>query len=82
MFKIHLKFVSIRPTWAHKSGSHKLLSFPVAFAKFGVPSEPGVKVFDSSGTELDDDVFEDVVKDPSAGVLTIKNYTGLSQLEM
>lgn len=42
----------------------------------------GVKVFDSSGTELDDDVFEDVVKDPSAGVLTIKYETGMSQLNM
>ncbi|XP_047467437.1 uncharacterized protein LOC125023912 [Mugil cephalus] len=32
----------------------------------------GVKVVDSSGTELDEDVFEDVVTDPSTGVLTIK----------
>ncbi|XP_038135466.1 uncharacterized protein LOC119779760 [Cyprinodon tularosa] len=44
-----------------------------AFAKFGVPAlTEDVKVFDTSGTELDDDVFEDVVKDPSTGVLTIK----------
>ncbi|XP_048865910.1 uncharacterized protein LOC125739637 isoform X1 [Brienomyrus brachyistius] len=49
-----------------------------AFAKFGVPAIiEGVKVFDSSGTELDDDVFEDIVTDPSTGVLTIKYDTGL-----
>ncbi|XP_028331324.1 uncharacterized protein LOC114481113 [Gouania willdenowi] len=47
-----------------------------AFAKFGVPAvTEGVKVVDSTGTELDDDVFEDVVKDPSVGVLTIKYDT-------
>ncbi|XP_068569744.1 uncharacterized protein [Cebidichthys violaceus] len=47
-----------------------------AFAKFGVPVvTEGVKVVDSSGTELDDDVFEDIVKDPSTGVLTIKYDT-------
>ena len=63
--------------------TYKYLSFPVAFAKFGVPAvTEGVKVFDSSGTELDDDVFEDVVKDPSAGVLTITYETGMSQLNM
>ncbi|XP_028292933.1 uncharacterized protein LOC114455736 [Gouania willdenowi] len=46
------------------------------FAKFGVPAvTEGVKVVDSTGTELDDDVFEDVVKDPSVGVLTIKYDT-------
>ncbi|XP_027893238.1 uncharacterized protein LOC114156864 isoform X27 [Xiphophorus couchianus] len=32
-------------------------------------------VVGSSGTELDEDVSEDVVKDPSAGVLTIKYET-------
>ena len=42
----------------------------------------GVKVLDSTGTELDDDVFEDVVKDPSVGVLTIKYDTGWSQLQL
>ncbi|XP_014833635.1 PREDICTED: uncharacterized protein LOC106911361 [Poecilia mexicana] len=47
-----------------------------AFTKFGVPAiTEGVKVVDSSGTELDEDVFEDVVKDPSTGVLTIKYET-------
>ncbi|KAL3972941.1 fibroblast growth factor [Sarotherodon galilaeus] len=47
-----------------------------AFAKFGVPAvTEGVKVFDSSGTELDEDVFEDIVTDPSTGVLTIKYET-------
>lgn len=46
------------------------------------PVTEGVKVADSSGTELDDDVFEDVVKDPSAGVLTIKYDTSLSQLHL
>ncbi|XP_026027933.1 uncharacterized protein LOC113024804 [Astatotilapia calliptera] len=49
-----------------------------AFAKFGAPAvTEGVKVFDSSGTELDEDVFEDIVTDPSTGVLTIKYETGL-----
>ncbi|XP_076118971.1 uncharacterized protein LOC143099948 [Alosa pseudoharengus] len=47
-----------------------------AFAKFGVPPVmEGVKVFDSSGTEVDEDVFEDIVNDPSTGVLTIKYDT-------
>ncbi|XP_056438927.1 uncharacterized protein LOC130375809 isoform X3 [Gadus chalcogrammus] len=47
-----------------------------AFAKFGVPPvTEGVKVVDSSGTELDEDVFEDILKDPSTGVLTIKYDT-------
>ncbi len=36
-----------------------------------------MKVFDESGTEVDDDVFEDVVRDPSVGVLTIKHGAGL-----
>lgn len=75
--------MGIRLILTHKSGLHKYLSFPVAFAKFGVPAvTEGVKVVDSSGTELDDDVFEDVVKDPSAGVLTIKYDTGLFQLHL
>lgn len=53
----------------------------LAFEKFGVPAvTEGVKVFDSSGTELDDDVFEDIVTDPSTGVLTIKYDTGLLYL--
>jgi len=53
----------------------------LAFAKFGVPAiTEGVKVVDSSGTELDDHVFEDEVKDPSTGVLTIKYDTGLLHL--
>ncbi|KAJ8274817.1 hypothetical protein COCON_G00094420 [Conger conger] len=47
-----------------------------AFAKFGVPAvTEGVKVVDSSGTELDDDVFEDIARDASTGVLTIKYDT-------
>ncbi|XP_061884963.1 uncharacterized protein LOC133635730 [Entelurus aequoreus] len=47
-----------------------------AFAKFGVPAvTEGVKVVDSSGTEIDDDVFEEIVKDPPTGVLTIKYET-------
>ncbi|XP_061922955.1 uncharacterized protein LOC133662807 isoform X1 [Entelurus aequoreus] len=47
-----------------------------AFAKLGVPAvTEGVKVVDSSGTEIDDDVFEEIVKDPSTGVLTIKYET-------
>ncbi|KAG7467897.1 hypothetical protein MATL_G00137160 [Megalops atlanticus] len=53
-----------------------LLKAKLAFAKFDVPAvTEGVKVVDSSGTELDDDVFEEIVKDPSTGVLTIKYYT-------
>lgn len=47
-----------------------------AFIKFGVPPvTEGVRVLDSSGTELDDEVFEDVVKDPTTGVLTITYNT-------
>ncbi|KAJ8362035.1 hypothetical protein AAFF_G00400220 [Aldrovandia affinis] len=49
-----------------------------AFARFGVPAvTEGVKVVDSSGTELDEDVFEEIVKDASYGVLTIKYDTEL-----
>ncbi|KAK2840958.1 hypothetical protein Q7C36_012537 [Tachysurus vachellii] len=49
-----------------------------AFLKFGVPAVPeNVKVFDESGTEVDDDVFEDVVIEPSVGVLTIKHGADL-----
>ncbi|RXN27916.1 hypothetical protein ROHU_005429 [Labeo rohita] len=35
-----------------------------------------VKVCDESGTEVDDDRFEDVVRDPSVGFLTIKHGAG------
>ncbi|RXN31317.1 hypothetical protein ROHU_017098 [Labeo rohita] len=50
----------------------------IMLVKFGVPSVPeNVKVFDESGTEVDDDVFEDVVRDPSVGVLTIKHGADL-----
>lgn len=53
----------------------------VAFAKFGVPPvTQGVKIIDSSGTEVDEDVFEDIVNDPSTGVLTIKYDTGMCQI--
>ena len=70
-------------TQTYESGLHKHLSFPLAFAKFGVPAvTEGVKVLDSTGTELDDDVFEDVVKDPSVGVLAIKYDTGWSELQL
>ncbi|XP_051512255.1 uncharacterized protein LOC127416755 [Myxocyprinus asiaticus] len=49
-----------------------------AFLKFGVLTVPeNVMVVDESGTEVDDDVFEDVVKDPSVGVLTIKHGADL-----
>ncbi|XP_052421432.1 uncharacterized protein LOC127964927 isoform X1 [Carassius gibelio] len=49
-----------------------------AFLKFGVPAVPeNVKVFDESGTEVDGDVFEDIVRDPSVGVLTIKHGADL-----
>ncbi|GAA6095245.1 uncharacterized protein LOC113112080 isoform X2 [Tachysurus ichikawai] len=45
---------------------------------FGVPAVPeNVKVFEESGTEVDDDVFEDVVREPSVGVLTIKHGADL-----
>ncbi|XP_067379244.1 uncharacterized protein [Channa argus] len=54
-----------------------------AFAKFGVPAlTEGVKVVDSSGTELDDDIFEDVLTDPSTGVLTIKYDTETAATEV
>ncbi|CAL9684453.1 unnamed protein product [Knipowitschia caucasica] len=46
------------------------------FAKFGVPPvREGVTILDSSGTEVDEEVFEDIVSSPSVGVLTIK-YDG------
>lgn len=46
--------------------------------KFGMPAViESVKLFESSGTELDDDVFENIVTDPLTGVLTIKYDTGL-----
>ncbi len=81
MFQIHWIFLSVRSTWTHKSGLHIYLSFPVRFATFGVLAvTEGVKVVNSS--ELDDDVFEDVVKDPSHGLLTIKYDTGLYQLHL
>lgn len=52
--------------------------FFTAFLKFGVPTVPeNVKVVDESGTEVDEDVFEDIVKDPSVGVLAIKHGAGL-----
>ena len=35
-----------------------------------------MKVVNGSGTELDEDVFEDVATDPSTGVLTIKYFNG------
>lgn len=37
---------------------------------------------DSLGTELDEDVFKDIVKDTSTGVLTINYDTGLFQLNV
>lgn len=40
----------------------------------------GVTVVDSSGTEVDNDVFEDVARDPSTGVLVIQYDTGESHL--
>lgn len=50
----------------------------LAFLKFGVPNVPeNVKVVDESGTEVDGDVFEELIKDPSVGVLTIKHGAGL-----
>ncbi|KAL2097491.1 hypothetical protein ACEWY4_006698 [Coilia grayii] len=44
------------------------------FVKFhiGPKDQAGLKVYDESGTEIDDDVFEDVVKDPNCGVLKLK----------
>ena len=54
------------------------MSFSLSFAKFSVPHvTDGIKIYDSWGTELNDDVFEDVAQDPSAGVLTIKCDTSL-----
>ena len=50
----------------------------LAFAKFGVPPvTEGLRVIDSSGTEVDEDVFEDIVTDPSTGVLTITYDKGM-----
>lgn len=43
------------------------------FIKFNIQSkhQAGLKLYDHSGTEIDDDVFEDVVKDPNCGVLKL-----------
>lgn len=37
---------------------------------------------ESSGTQIDDDVFEDIIKDPSSGVLTIEYDTGKLHLSL
>lgn len=51
-----------------------------AFLKFGVAAETGVRVLDSSGTEIDNDVFEEVVRNPSIGVLTITHHSDVRQM--
>ncbi|XP_034566405.1 uncharacterized protein LOC117831709 [Notolabrus celidotus] len=48
-----------------------------AFMKFSMPPvSEGVKVFDETGTEIDADVFEEVVQQPNAGVFTIRFENG------
>ncbi|XP_041849433.1 uncharacterized protein LOC121645114 isoform X2 [Melanotaenia boesemani] len=44
-----------------------------AFVKFSIvpPVRESVRVYDETGTEVDADVFEEVVQQPSAGVFTI-----------
>lgn len=79
MFKVHLRYVKPFKSYIL---SHKIayiyFFLLTAFLKFGVPAVPeNVKVFDESGTEVDGDVFEDIVRDPSVGVLTIKHGAGL-----
>lgn len=43
----------------------------VAFIKFDIQPKAGFKLYDQSGTEIDDEVFEDVVNDPNCGVLKL-----------
>ncbi|CAL8294032.1 unnamed protein product [Arctogadus glacialis] len=66
-----------KKNWNKSASLRHFVEFLIAaFAKFGVPPvTEGVKVVDSSVTELDEDVFEDILKDPSTGVLTIKYDT-------
>ncbi|XP_049420245.1 uncharacterized protein LOC125881224 [Epinephelus fuscoguttatus] len=43
-----------------------------AFMKFSIPPvSEGIRVYDETGTEVDADVFEEVLKHPNAGVFTI-----------
>ena len=48
--------------------------FYLAFLKFGISDAPYhlAKLIDESGTELDDDVFEEVLKQPHIGVLLLR----------
>lgn len=49
------------------------LSLVVAFLKFSLPQvREGAKVYDETGTEVDEDVFADIVQQPDTGILTIK----------
>ncbi|KAM4573857.1 uncharacterized protein PAE49_008565 [Odontesthes bonariensis] len=43
-----------------------------AFTKFSIPPVvEGIKVFDDTGTEVDEEIFEELVHQPSTGILTI-----------
>ena len=48
--------------------------FILVFIKFGteVKHQAGLKVCDESGTQIDSDVFKDLVKNPNCGVLKLK----------
>ena len=45
----------------------------LAFIKFDIQPkhQAGLKLYDQSGTEIDEEVFEDVVQDPNCGVLKL-----------
>lgn len=45
--------------------------------KFSIPPvSEGIRVYDETGTEVDADVFEEVVQHPNAGVFTITFDSG------
>lgn len=48
--------------------------FFTAFVKFGIPasSQAEAKLFDESGTEVDEDVFGEVLKQPDLGVFLLR----------
>lgn len=50
----------------------------LAFLKFSIPPvSEGVKVFDETGTEVDEEVFSDIAQQTNTGILTIKFDDGI-----
>jgi len=50
--------------------------FLIAFKKFEIPitSLSHAKLYDGSGTEVDADVFEEVIKEPDLGIFKLALY--------